>query len=130
HLLKKVYEKWHLSSDVGCAFIMLDGVTHAYEITRDERLLELIWTMINKFEELDLIANNCQTHATLSATRGIMRFYELTKNSGILNKVIQVFNLYIDKGMTLNYANLNWFGKNSWTEPCAVVDSYILAFKL
>lgn len=32
--------------------------------------------------------------------------------------------------MTENYENYNWFGKPWWTEPCAVVDSYIDAIWL
>ena len=33
--------------------------------------------------------------------------------------------------MTLTYENFNWFGRqDTWTEPCAVVDSFILATKL
>ena len=33
--------------------------------------------------------------------------------------------------MTLTYENFNWFGReDTWTEPCAVVDSFILATEL
>ena len=33
--------------------------------------------------------------------------------------------------MTLTYENFNWFKReDSWTEPCAIVDSFILATKL
>ena len=35
--------------------------------------------------------------------------------------------------MTATYENYNWFGnghKETWTEPCAVVDSLILALEL
>lgn len=32
--------------------------------------------------------------------------------------------------MTANYANYNWFGRPYWTEPCAVVDSYMAAMAL
>ena len=33
--------------------------------------------------------------------------------------------------MTLTYENFNWFGRpDTWTEPCAVVDSLILAIEL
>ncbi len=130
HLLKMTYNHWQLSSDVGCAFIMLDGVSQVYEITRDHRLVQLINVMIKNFMTLDLLASNCQTHATLSATRGMMRYYRLTKNESILSRVIKVFTLYVNEGMTINYANINWFGKSSWTEPCAVVDSFILAKQL
>lgn len=32
--------------------------------------------------------------------------------------------------MTANYANYNWFGRPYWTEPCAIVDSYMAAMSL
>ena len=33
--------------------------------------------------------------------------------------------------MTLTYENFNWFGReDTWTEPCAIVDSLILATEL
>jgi uncharacterized protein len=130
HLLKKTYNQWQLSSDVGCAFIMLDGCTQVYELIKDERLIQLIDVMIERFLSIDLIGNNCQTHATLSATRGLMRYYLSNQNEKLLDDIIRIYQLYLDEGMTINYANINWFGKKSWTEPCAVVDSFILAKQL
>jgi hypothetical protein len=32
--------------------------------------------------------------------------------------------------MTANYENYNWFGRPEWTEPCAVIDSFIIAMQL
>lgn len=32
--------------------------------------------------------------------------------------------------MTANYANYNWFGRPYWTEPCAIVDSYMASMAL
>lgn len=29
---------WVLSSDVGCAFMSIDGLSHAYEVTKDVRM--------------------------------------------------------------------------------------------
>lgn len=68
-----------------------------------------------------------QTHASLSAARGILRFYESTGDGSCLQTVIELFSLYCREGMTENYANDNWFGRPEWTEPCAVIDSYMLA---
>lgn len=130
HLLKKTYNHWQLSSDVGCAYIMLDGASHAYQITKDERLSLVLDIMVENFLKLNLVENNCQTHATLSATRGMMRYYQIKKDPVLLQHVIDVYNIYLKEGMTINYANYNWFGKPLWTEPCAVVDSFILASKL
>lgn len=40
---------WLLSSDVGCAFIITDGITDLYDIMRSERVYETIKVMIDKF---------------------------------------------------------------------------------
>ena len=121
---------WHLSTDIGCAFIMLDGATQAYQIAPKPELGALIDEMIDKFMEADLIGLSFQTHATLSALRGILRHYETTGDPRLLGKVIDTFGIYMQRGMTENYANYNWFGRPDWTEPCAVVDSFIVAVGL
>lgn len=43
--------------------------------------------MIDKFMSIDKVGAHCQTHATLSAARGIMRYYEKTKEPGYLEYV-------------------------------------------
>ena len=130
HLQSTVGDGWLLSSDVGCAFILLDGITHVYEITRDERLLPVIRIMIKKFAAIDYVFYNCQTHAVLSGTRGVLRLYKLTGEKELLDLAVRNFRLYTEYGMTLNYANFNWFGKPYWTEPCAIVDSFMIAQQL
>jgi len=127
HMLGLIHKGWNLSSDIGCAFIMLDGITQVYEILNDEKLKPVIEIMIDKFLSLDYLKNNYQTHATLTATRGIYRYYKISQEKKFFNAVETIFDLYLSHGMTLNYANLNWFGRPLWTEPCAVVDSFILA---
>lgn len=120
-----------LSSDIGCAYILLDGFVDVYSITKDLRLKEAIEYVIDNFKKIDYIKLNCQTHATLTCSRAILRFYKLTKNKDYLDFVIKTFDNYLKYGMTLDYQNINWFGKdNSWTEPCCVVDSFILAHDL
>lgn len=121
---------WILSTDIACAFIMLDGITHVYEITRDSRLETVIEAMTERFFGTDLMACNCQTHATLSALRGILRYYNTTGESRLLKKAVQMFDYYLSRGTTLNYANHNWFGRPLWTEPCAVTDSLIVCARL
>ncbi|WP_221469063.1 beta-L-arabinofuranosidase domain-containing protein [Cohnella nanjingensis] len=121
---------WHLSTDIGCAFIMLDGATQAYLIVPKPELRDLIDEMIEKFMTADIIGLSFQTHATLSALRGILRHYETTGDPRLLEKAIDTFGVYMQRGMTENYANYNWFGRPDWTEPCAVVDSFIVAVGL
>lgn len=116
-----------LSSDLGCGFIMLDGVTEAYAFFGWPELREMAEVMIERFLKVDLEALNIQTHATLTALRGICRYCELTGNKEALREVKRIFDRYKNVAMTEHYANYNWWGRPRWTEPCAVIDSYILA---
>ena len=130
HLIKGNSSNWVLSSDVGCAFILLDGYVSVYEILRDKRLEEAIKNIIKSFEKIDFLSLMCQTHATLTATRAILRFYLLAKDEYYLNLVIKIFDLYLKEGMSDDYENINWFRKDggfTWTEPCCVIDSIILS---
>lgn len=121
---------WRLSTDVGCAFILLDGASHAYQLLRWPELGELLDEMIAKFRSIDLAGLSFQTHATLSALRGILRHFETTGDASLLAIARETFALYTREGMTEHYANYNWFGRPEWTETCAVVDSFIVAVEL
>lgn len=125
---------WHLSTDTGCAYIPLDGLSHAYciypESPLKKQLGEMIDEMIEKFLSLDPVGMKLQTHATLTATRGILRMYEATGKEHYLKAAKHIFDLYLAHGMTVNYENQNWFLRPEWTEPCAVVDSFMVASQL
>jgi hypothetical protein len=121
---------WLVSTDIGCDFIFLDGVVQAYQVTGREELKPLIDEMIGRFLQLDLRAIKAQTHTSLSAMRALLRYYELTGDSKLLDAVTERFALYRQYAMTENYENYNWFGRPKATEPCAVVDSYLVAVGL
>ena len=125
---------WHLSTDTGCAYIPLDGLSHAYCVYPDsplkQQIGEMLDEMINQFLALDPVGMKLQTHATLTATRGILRMYEATGKERYLDAAKRIFDLYLAHGMTVNYENQNWFGRPEWTEPCAVVDSFMVAMQL
>lgn len=122
---------WRLSTDVGCAFMSIDGLAHYYEITRDEAVRELLEEMIAVFSSIDKAAIKAQTHCSLTAARGMLRLYGLTGEFSFLEKAKAIFDLYISEGMTLTYQNLNWWGRpDTWTEPCAIVDSLMVALEL
>ena len=122
---------WLLSSDIGCVFIFLDGVTHAWTILRTPQLRILIEEMIARFLEVDLLAMQAQAHATLTCLRAILRLYGETGDTSLLQAVEQRYRLYRSVAMTEHYANYNWFGRPaSWTEPCAIIDSFIIAAQL
>ena len=137
HIGKKVGH-WYLSSDTGCAYIPLDGVSHAYVLLdqySDNRALvsglkSLLEEMVRNFYEVPFLEICVQTHATLTACRGLMRLYTHDGDAEKLEFVRRIFKLYCDEGMTANYANYNWFGRPEWTEPCAVIDSFMLAAQL
>lgn len=122
--------KWYLSTDIGCAYMSLDALTQYYEVFKKSWIEDLINEMIETFIKIDFVNLSVQTHASLTATRGIIRMFEITGNELLLRFAKEFFELYTTQAMTENYANYNWFGRPNWTEPCAIVDSYIVAMGL
>lgn len=125
-------DRWHLSSDIGCAFMSIDGLSDAYEITRDSRIKEILDEMIGFYLSIDKIALKAQTHCTLTSARGMLRLYKNTLDGRYLKGAEEILGLYASKGgMTKTYQNLNWWGReDSWTEPCAIIDSLMVASEL
>lgn len=126
------FNNWILSSDVGCAFMSIDGLTHVYKITKDDNLKELVDEMIDVYLSIDKIKLRVQTHCTLTAARGMMRMYDVTGNEKYKNGAKEIYDLFVfGGGMTYTYQNLNWWCRpDTWTEPCAIVDSLMLALEL
>ena len=127
-----ILDGWILSSDVGCAFMSIDGLSHAYKITKDPRIKALLDEMIAVYLGIDKVALKVQTHCTLTAARGMVRMYQETSDETYLNGARTIAALYFEGGgMTATYQNLNWWGRpDTWTEPCAIVDSLMLAGEL
>lgn len=124
--------KWLLSSDIGCAFMSIDGLAHTWQVLKDERIKELADEMIQVYLAIDKKALRVQTHCTLTAARGMMRLYGLTGDEAYLDGAKNIYDLYVNGGgMTYTYHNLNWWRRpNTWSEPCAIVDSLMLALEL
>ncbi|MGN6643684.1 MAG: hypothetical protein ACTHKU_11870 [Verrucomicrobiota bacterium] len=122
--------QWLVSTDIGCDFIFMDGVVQAYAVTGRQELKPLIDEMVSRYLEMDLDAIKAQTHASLTGMRALLRYYEMTRDPKLLEAVVSRFKLYRERGMTENYENYNWFGRPESTEPCAVVDSYLVAVQL
>ena len=119
---------WALSSDVGCAFMCVDGVARYYALTEDDRARVFLEKVIDIFLNADMVARGFQTHTSLTCLRGMLSFYETTHDETYLHAVRREFDRYLQHGMTLTYENFNWFGReDTWTEPCAVTDSFLLA---
>ena len=122
---------WKVSSDIGCAYMCVDGLAHYYAYTKDESCRPILDEIIDVFCGTDFVKYGFQTHTTLSCLRGILTMYEATAETRYLDIVKEKFEIYLRHGMTLTYENYNWFGrKDTWTEPCAVTDSFILAVRL
>jgi len=122
---------WLLSSDVGCAFMSIDGLAHYYCVTKDENVLLLLNEMRVKFDSIDKMQIKAQTHCCLTAARGFILLYQEIGDENYLHSAIEVANLYLEKGMTYTYQNYNWWNKgNTWTEPCAIVDSLMVMTEL
>lgn len=63
--------------------------------------------------------------------RGLLRCFEATGESLYLTEATRRWETYKRYGMTENYANYNWFRRyDTWTEPCAVVDAFMVAAQL
>lgn len=121
---------WLPSTDIGCAFIMMDGVSHAYRILKDERLYSLLDEMITVFKTVDLKKCAFQTHASLSCARGILRAALESGRDDWKEEARRQFDFYCQNGMTANYENDNWYTRPEWTEPCAIHDSFILSSEM
>lgn len=129
--IQDTYHKWMLSSDVGCVFIGMEGAIHAYQYLRTPELKEVIEEMIQRFLEIDLIGIKAQTHALLTACRGLVRYADITGDKRYLVEAEKRLKLYQLNGMTENFENYNWFERfDTWSEPCAIVDSYLLMVQL
>lgn len=122
---------WILSSDIGCIFIGMEGLIHSYKILGRADLKELIDELVDRFLEVDLTGIRAQTHASLTACRGLIRLAEITGDESYISEVQKRYELYRQYGMTAGYQNYNWFCRpETWSEPCAVVDSYMVAVQL
>ena len=130
NLQEGVVNGWRLSSDIGCSYICMDGLSQYYEVFGDPEVGELLEEMCEHFQKIDFLGASMQTHASLTACRGILRYYRCTGREELLAFAEKLFAYYQDHGMTENYANFNWFGRPYWTEPCAVIDSYMVAMQL
>ncbi len=130
-LTGRINNGWRLSTDVGCAYILLEGLVTAYQAMPSRELAGLIDEAGEAFLATDVVAVQAQAHASLCAARNLLLYERLTGfRHGWLPKIEAFYQLYRERAMTENEANWNWFGRPSWTEPCAIVDSFLLTFEL
>ncbi|MCE5258699.1 MAG: glycoside hydrolase family 127 protein, partial [Chloroflexi bacterium] len=121
---------WYPSTDIGSAFTVLDGATQAYQLLGWPELAELIEEAIASYAAIDKVQLSFQTHSTLSTLRAVLRYYATAGRAQDLELAESTYALYRSQALTANWANFNWFGRPTWTEPCAVMDSFIVAQRL
>ena len=121
--------KWNLSSDSGCIFIALDGLSHSYKITRDENTAKLIEGLIGIFAGVGTRENKMQAHAFLSGIRGLVRYYEATGQEAVLLLAKEYFDYYLKSSINFVYENFGVINKQCGSEGCAVIDSAMLSIQ-
>jgi DUF1680 family protein len=121
---------WRLSTDIGCAFISLEGIVPLAIETGREDLKALVREMFGVYESMDLIEVSAQLHSSLSAAGMFLKYHTAFGHPGMLAVARRSYQLFRTTAITENYANYNWFRRPTWTEPCAIVDSIVLALGL
>lgn len=125
--LDRLVRGWRLSTDVGCFMIGIDGLVQASQVLNDHRYDQAVETAFSRFLEMDVVALKAQTHATLTGLRALLRY----DGKRYLQDVQRIWNLYRRFGMTEYFGNYNWFARYAtWCEPCAIVDSHLVALQL
>jgi hypothetical protein len=130
-LTGRVINDWKVSTDIGCCYILLEGLVAAEKLMPSPELEKLIEEAGESFLSTDVKAVQAQTHASLCAARNVLLFDEASGGKhGWLPKVEAFYRIYRDEAMTETEANWNWFGRPTWSEPCAMVDAYLLTTEL
>ena len=120
----QVVGRWALSSDIWCVLLTLNGLVPAAIESGRADLAHLIEGLADAVAHLDMVDQRAQLHAVLAAARTFADWTAETGSVSARATAIALYDTYTSAGRTLNYATYNWFGRpDSWTEPCAIVDS-------
>ena len=122
--------RWVLSSDIGCDLIFMDGLMQAAMLLNDPETDALCEEILARNLQIDLAGIQAQTHASLTGVRGMLRWAGHKRRPELVAEAEKRFQLYLHEAMTENNENWNWFGRPTHTEPCAVVDSLMVANEL
>ena len=120
---------WLVSTDVGAVFILFDGLLQAAKVF-DLPARPVLDAMLNLAQRLDPLAVRAQTHASLTLAHGLLRYDAVFGSPDAAALARRIYDLYRNCAVTENFANYNWFGRPEWTEPCAMVDSFMVALEL
>lgn len=125
------HDGWMLSSDVGAGLACLDGMVQAYDVLRLPGLKGSIDAAIEAFRGIDPVKIQAHTHPYTLIMMGLLRYAGITGDESLVEWVKDLWDIYLLHGMSENYGCYNWLDRfDTWTEPCAIVDSYITATQL
>jgi hypothetical protein len=122
--------RWILSSDIGCNMIFMDGLMHAATLLHDPETDALCEEILARNLQMDLVGIQAQTHASLTGARGMLRWAVYKNRPELVLEARKRFDLYTSEAMSENNENWNWFGRPTHSEPCAVIDSFMVANQL
>jgi len=127
----EVIEGWAVSSDVWCVLLSLNALVPAALLSGRVDLADLIVELTKTVSTLDVVTHRAQLHAVLAAARNLADWAVATGDAQAADVAAALYETYAREGRTLNHATFNWFGRpDSWTEPCAIVDSIGVAGSL
>ena len=120
----EVIDGWSLSSDVWCVLLTLNAFVPAARESGRADLASIISSMTDVVAGLDVVAHRAQLHAVMAAARNLADWATATGDRRAADVAEGLYATYERHGRTLNHATFNWFGRpESWTEPCAIVDT-------
>lgn len=127
----EVIDGWAVSSDVWCVLLSLNALVPAALHGGRSDLGALIVELTQTVSTLDVVAHKAQLHAVLAAARNLADWAVGTGDEQSGQTAMALYDTYAREARTLNHATFNWFGRpDSWTEPCAIVDSVGVAGSL
>ena len=122
---------WMLSSDVGAGLAGLEGLVQAYDVLRTDGLKDVIEAIISAFRTIDVVKIKAHTHPVTLIMLGMIHYADITGDSTLVREVERLWSSYERYGMSENFGCYNWFARyDSWTEPCAIIDAYMVALEL
>jgi hypothetical protein len=95
---------WRLSTDIGCAFISLEGLVPVAIETGREDLKALVCEMFAIYESMDLIEISAQLHSSLSAAGMFLKYHVAFGHPGMLAVARRSYRLFRTTAITENYA--------------------------
>jgi hypothetical protein len=122
---------WRLSSDVWCVLLSLNALVPAYQETARTDIRAMIDRLAEMMAGTDFVSQKAQLHASLAAARCLSELAVSEADGRFTAIVSSIYEQYVQHGRSLNYAPFNWFDRpDSWSEPCAMVDSLGVAHNL